>query len=66
MMKWICNDKEIDAIVKRREFLCANVPVCSNCLEQRQIQLVNWTNEIAEWKCRMCGYKFNYEPLVEK
>ena len=50
----------------RLKFLRQNVPPCPKCSEKHQIQLREWINEIAEWKCRTCKYKFNFEPQVEK
>lgn len=51
--------------VIRREWLVRNVPPCPSCSESRQIQLVDWLREPAEWRCRACKYRWTWEPEIE-
>jgi tRNA(Ile2) C34 agmatinyltransferase TiaS len=50
------------ALTERRLWLCKNVPVCPACGEKMQIQLVDWSVTPADWKCRTCKYKWQFEP----
>ena len=49
----------------RLKFLREHMPTCPKCGEKFQIQLVEFINEIAQWKCRNCKYKFDFEPVVK-
>ena len=48
----------------RREWLCKHVPTCPVCKE-KQVQLLRWFIDPAVWKCRICKYKWSYEPQPE-
>jgi hypothetical protein len=65
-----CADVDIDAVLngafaltERRLWLCKNVPVCPACGEKIQIQLVDWSVTPADWKCRACKHKWQFEPV---
>lgn len=56
-----------NAIMKaadRREMLGRNIPPCPSC-SARQVELVDWFNKSASWRCRKCKQKFYYEPRKE-
>lgn len=48
-------------MAKRRELLSKHVPVCPKCSHEK-IQLIQWTQLPALWKCRKCEHPFTYEP----
>lgn len=47
--------------VERRQDLCKHPPLCPECLAD-QIQIINSYDKPASWKCRICKWKFTYEP----
>lgn len=49
----------------RREFLSKNMPVCPDCTT-RQVQLIDYRNKPAKWKCRHCQKVFTFEPEIEE
>lgn len=49
---------------RRREMLCMNVPECPACGHE-QVQLMVWTTTPAQWRCRICKFKFE-DPLEGK
>jgi len=52
----------LKATCERREMLGTLRPVCGKCGEAFQIQLREYLGTPAKWKCRTCGYKWEYEP----
>lgn len=48
---------------ERRQFLGKNMPKCVNpdCGTE-QVQLVLYIDCAAQWKCRVCRTRFEYEP----
>lgn len=46
---------------KRREFLGKFMPLCPECRTE-QVQLVAYIDVAAQWKCRICKHRFEYEP----
>jgi len=53
------------ALSKRRLWLCKNTPACPSCGEWMQIQITDWHQIPAEWKCRKCKHKWKFEPAEE-
>jgi hypothetical protein len=56
-------DEKILQLVRRREqfrYLNMRCPKCST----RQVQLVDWRVQPAQWRCRTCKHRFDYEPGV--
>lgn len=51
---------ESDAL--RCEALCNNAPVCPKC-DSTQIQLIEYMDTVAKWKCRHCRTKFYFELI---
>lgn len=49
-------------LAQRREQLCKQTPPCPKCGEVHQIQLQDWLNKPAKWRCRPCGHKWSHEP----
>lgn len=46
---------------ERRELLGKNAINCPKC-DTNQVQLIDHFVSPAEWKCRHCKTKFNFEP----
>lgn len=46
---------------KRREFLGKYMPRCPKC-DDVQVQLTSYLDVAAQWKCRICKHRFEYEP----
>lgn len=44
----------------RMDYLASSGVRCPSC-EDLQVQLIS-RRAPAQWKCRSCGYKFEYEP----
>lgn len=59
MTKELCIQQQLSS---RRAWLCRHVPRCGECAEAEQIQLVEWFDTPATWKCRICGHRFTFEP----
>lgn len=53
--------KEAVACAKRRERLAKSIPLCPKCSNE-QVQLTSYMDCLASWRCRICYYRFNYEP----
>jgi hypothetical protein len=58
---WIDFTLALLIAIKRRETLSSNVPKCPNCNES-QIQLTNIHTVPAQWCCRICKHRFEFEP----
>jgi hypothetical protein len=54
------NITELMRTADRRDFLCANVPVCHSCGHE-QVQLLGVVQP-ALWRCRACKHHFTHEP----
>lgn len=50
------------ALAMRRKFICENAPRCLKC-RNRQVRLVYWLNIPAKWSCRVCKFRFRFEPF---
>lgn len=53
---------DLEGLLRRKDFICSHVPHCPRCREQMQIQVTDYVGVPAKWKCRMCKYRFEYEP----
>jgi len=53
---------DLEELIARKDFVCSQVPNCPNCQERMQIQVLNYSATPAQWKCRICKHKFEYEP----
>ena len=60
--EWINDGNGLQALLDRKDFVCANVPHCPRCSEQMQIQVTNYLSVPAKWRCRMCKHRFVHEP----
>lgn len=56
--------QDIQKSTDRRIFLSKINISCTNCGETKQIQLVNFLITPAKWKCRICKFKFEFEPIL--
>jgi transposase-like protein len=54
--------KSVEASLARRDFVFRHVPHCPKCREQMQIQIMDYHNKPAKWRCRMCKHRFEFEP----
>ena len=50
-------------LAERREVLCSKPPHCPDC-GAKQVQLVGWLEAPALWRCRECGWRWEYEELT--
>jgi ribosomal protein L37AE/L43A len=50
----------VEAILKRQDEIARMRPVCPKCKEKEQLQVMN-TNPPAQWRCRMCNTRFEWE-----
>ena len=48
----------VDAAVARRTAALKLTTPCGHCAS-KQVQLKNWLDEAAEFKCRECGHKWS-------
>ena len=51
------------ALTERRLRVSRHAPGCLRC-RSTQCQLREWLQVPARWKCRICKFRFVYEPLV--
>jgi transposase-like protein len=52
----------LQELLDRQDWVCRHVPHCPKCREQMQIQVIDYINPPARWRCRMCKHRFEYEP----
>lgn len=52
----------VDRIVGRYEELSRHAPRCFRCGD-RQVQHTD-INRPAQWRCRICRYRFEFEPIT--
>lgn len=50
-----------NAIASRQNLIYKNVPRCPAC-NNEQVQIMD-SSVPAKWRCRVCKYKFEYEPV---
>ena len=56
ILKWI------EEILDRRDLLFSHSPKCPKC-EAKQVQCTEYLNTPAQWKCRECKHRFEYEYI---
>lgn len=56
----VCHAELLRTIFKRQDEVFGNVPKCPSCGNE-QVQIIDW-NKPAQWKCRICKFKFEFEP----
>lgn len=54
------SDHEMEQLITRREWIWKNIPTCPCCAAE-QVQLTDY-HEPAQWKCRECKFRFEFEP----
>ena len=54
-------DTSIETTTKRRDFLRSSSVKCPECGEE-QVELTQFFRPPAQWKCRGCKHKFDFEP----
>lgn len=59
LIEWGREDT-LNNLITRREYIRRNVPTCFVC-NSTQVQLIAH-HEPAQWRCRSCKHRFNYEP----
>lgn len=53
-------DRWTENVLRRDEVINRNVPYCPAC-GTRQVHIMD-KGVPAKWRCRMCKYRFEYEP----
>ncbi len=53
--------EQMTFFANRREALSKKTKNCPECTKD-QVQLLAYHSQPAQWKCRICKHRFNWEP----
>ena len=54
--------QRLDRFMAREKFIRYNYPSCPKCSDRSQIQIVSALVQPAKWRCRICNFRWEYEP----
>lgn len=55
--------KDFTKQLERKDNIIKNPLLCPNCKDE-QVQILNYTDKPAVWKCRSCKFIFEFEPKL--